>query len=194
MRDIDIRLALREEIARLHHLELDNTLIVEELCLCQGTARVDLAVVNGSVHGYEIKSEQDTLARLPGQLGVYNRALEFVTIVTAQVHVDKICKAVPGWWGIWSAVPTANGVRLAESRKGSQNPNVDPFALAQLLWREEALQVLDDRGLATGMRSKPRQELWRRLASDLTLREIGSVVRERLKHRGVDWRVPSPRA
>lgn len=189
MRDIDIRRALRQEMANVHSTEPD-TLIVEELGLCQGAARVDLAVVNGTVHGYEIKSEQDTLVRLPGQIDVYGRTLEFVTIVTSSAHVGKIRQMVPRWWGIWSAVPDENGLQLKKSRKSQRNPNVDPFAVAQLLWRDEALEALTERGLIAGMRSKPREELWRKLASDVPLDELSNVVRECLKRRGVEWRVP----
>lgn len=192
MRDIDIRLALRKEIQSLHCMEPD-TLVVEELGLCQGVARVDVAVVNGTVHGYEIKSEQDTLARLPGQLNVYSRALEFVTIITAQIHTEKIEKLVPWWWGIWSAVPTENGIWLQKTRKSRRNPRVDSFAVAQLLWRDEALDALAGRGLAKGLRSKPREELWRKLADDIPQRELAELVRTRLKNRGADWRVPLPR-
>jgi hypothetical protein len=190
MRDIDIRRALRAKLEQLHRGEPD-TLLGQELGLCQGFARVDLAVVNGSVHGYEIKSEQDTLARLPGQAEIYNRTLDFVTIVAARAHANKISNIVPSWWGIWNAVQDDRGVRLETSREPSKNPNIDPFALAQLLWRDEALQALADRDLATGMRSKPRDELWRRLASELTLEELGCIVRDRLKHRGADWRSPA---
>jgi hypothetical protein len=195
MRDIDIRRALRVEIKRLHSGEPD-TLIVEELGLCQGIARVDLAVVNGSVHGYEIKSEQDTLARLPNQKDIYNRALDFVTIVAAPAHVHGVDKVVPPWWGVWIVIEDRDkGVlRLERSRKPRRNPGIDPFALAQLLWRDEALQALTDHGLATGLRSKPREELWRRLASDVKVEELGDIVRERLKRRGGDWRSLAPLA
>lgn len=119
MRDIDIRRALRLEMLRLHGDESD-TRIVEELGLCQGIARVDLAVVNGSVHGYEIKSEHDTLARLPSQTDVYNRALDFVTIVTAPAHAEKIGDIVPPWWGVWSVSQDKDGVRLQVSREPSR--------------------------------------------------------------------------
>lgn len=193
MREIDIRRALRAEIEHRHQGEPD-TLIRQELGLCQGIARVDLAVVNGSVHGYEIKSEQDTLARLPNQAEIYNRALDFVTIVAAPVHANKIGKVIPRWWGIWIADQDGDKVVLKSSREPRQNPAVDRFALAQLLWRDEALQALADRGLDIGLRGKPREELWRRLASDLTLDELGGIVRDRLKHRGADWQVLAPRA
>jgi hypothetical protein len=191
MRDIDVRRALRLEMRRLHDDEPD-TRIVEELGLCQGIARVDLAVVNGNVHGYEIKSERDTLARLPGQTHVYSSALDFVTIVTAPAHADKISDIVPLWWGVWTVTQDADGVRLLVAREPSRNPGVDPFALAQFLWREEALLALIHHGLAAGMRSKPRDQMWRRLASGLTIEDLGEVVRECLKRRGLNWRSPVP--
>jgi hypothetical protein len=191
MRDIDIRRQLLAEMNRKYHLD-SETRIVQELGLCQGIARIDIAVVNGSLHGYEIKSERDTLSRLPGQIDVYNRTLEFVTIVTAPNHADKVRGIVPDWWGVRTAIPYANGLTLKTLRRAKRNPAVVPFAMAQLLWREEALQVLEDHNLARGIRSRPREELWRRLASELSLADLGQIVRERLKCRSADWRVPAP--
>jgi hypothetical protein len=189
MRDIDIRRELLREMRRRHDGELD-TLIMPELGLCQGMARVDLAVVNGTVHGYEIKSEQDTLARLPSQAEVYSRTLEFVTIIASASHSQKIRDLIPSWWGIWIAIEDENGMSLKPDRDAHPNPKIDPFSLAQLLWREEAFQVLNDRGLTGGMRSKPRSELWRKLASELTIEDLAKVVRGCLKRRGAAWRVP----
>jgi hypothetical protein len=192
MRDIDIRRALHAEMHRRHGAD-PNTRIVDELGLCQGSARVDIAVVNGTVHGYEIKSEHDTLARLPSQTGVYNRALDFVTIVIARAHAKKARAAVPKWWGVSCAVETNVGVELRSVRRAKANPDVDPLAVAQLLWREEALDALRARGLETGMLSKPRAVLWGRLAKELPLEELRSVVRDRLKRRS-GWRAPAPPA
>jgi hypothetical protein len=192
MRDIDIRRKLRQD-KRLHFGEA-NTRVVEELGLCQGIARIDLAVVNGSIHGYEIKSDRDTLARLNGQVDIYNRTLDFVTIVSAPSHINKIRKIVPRWWGIWTAVTDVSVTRLEVSREPKRNHEIDPFSVAQLLWREEALQALDGLGLATRIRSKPRQELWKRLASELTREELGSIVRDRLRRRCADWRSDQPPA
>jgi hypothetical protein len=190
MRDIDIRRALRVEMRRLH-LNDPDTRIVEELGLCQGIARVDLAVVNGDIHGYEIKSERDTLARLPSQTDVYSRTLDFVTIITAQCHAKKIAEIVPSWWGVWTVVQADSGFELEIARVNGRNPHINAFSFAQLLWRDEALQTLIDYGLAAGMRSKPREDLWRRLASGLSVEELGQVVRTRLKQRNNDWRSPA---
>jgi hypothetical protein len=189
MRDIDIRNKLSREMERKHRGT--DTRIVHELGLCQGMARIDIAVVNGTVHGYEIKSEQDTLVRLPGQVKIYSRTLEFVTIVTAPGHALKISNLVPTWWGIWIADEGGDGVRFEPEREPLPNPNIDAFALVQLLWREEAFQVLNERGLSRGLRSKPRGDLWRKLASELTIEDLAAVVRGCLKLRDAAWRAPA---
>jgi hypothetical protein len=172
---------------RRHEAEA-GTLILDELGLCQGAARVDLAVINGSLHGYEIKSECDTLERLPDQRYVYGRTLDFVTIVTSAKHAPKIRESVPRWWGIWAANPSTAGIELREVRRPRPNPAVDARAVAELLWRDEALEELESRALAHGLRGKPRRELWARLAAAMPLDELCAIVRDRLKQRQ-QWRV-----
>ncbi len=65
MRDRDVRQALRRKVLR-DHIGDSSTLVLDELGLRHGTCRVDIAVVNSLLHGYEIKSDADNLARLPG--------------------------------------------------------------------------------------------------------------------------------
>ena len=180
MRDLDIRNALKKELASLHD---EETIILDELGLCQGAARVDLAVVNGALHGYEIKSERDTLARLPTQQGIYNKVFDRVTLVISQSHVEKANQAVPNWWGIAIATQTEGHVSVRTVREATDNPLVDAFAQTQLLWREEALTALEERALAGGLRSKPKKVLWNRLVTELPPREIGTIVRECLRAR-----------
>jgi hypothetical protein len=189
MRDVDIRRAVRRQVDDIYQGDRD-TLILDELVLCQGTARVDLAVVNGTLHGYEIKSELDTLARLPNQREVYSRVLDRVTIVATSSHLRRVTELVPDWWAIWTASCVTTTVHLHVVRDGKDNPAREPLAIAQLLWREEALRILDSRNLAAGVRSKPRKELWQRLATELTVSELAAAVRERLRQRR-DWRVPA---
>jgi hypothetical protein len=63
---------------------------------------------------------------------------------------------------------------------------VQPLAVAQLLWRAEALEVLRHRGLHRGLSSATRWRLWERLAEQLPLLELQVEVRSRLKARQ-DW-------
>ncbi len=75
MRDQDIRDSLRQELVAAYGSD-SSTLIVEELGICCGMARVDVAVVNGELKGFEIKSEKDTLGRLPAQSGMYGKVFD----------------------------------------------------------------------------------------------------------------------
>jgi hypothetical protein len=184
MRDKDIREKVRALVAERH--DPKDTLVVDELGLCQGAVRVDVAVVNGSIHGYEIKSDVDTLVRLPGQVVAYSKALDRATVVCGTTHFGKVRVLVPKWWGIMVAESHGGDIILREKRKDRPNPSLDLFSQAQLLWRDEALAALEERELATGLRSKPRRVLWRSLA-DQRPEDVGGVVRCALKNRH-GWR------
>jgi hypothetical protein len=186
MRDMDIRLALRRDLVQEHQDE-PSTLIVEELGLCQGDSRVDMAVVNGAINGYEIKSERDTLTRLPMQQEIYNRTLDRITLVASAKHMEAAEKLVPWWWGLQEAIDGPDGVCIQTHRQAVDNPNVDPHSVVQLLWRNETLAVLMNLGLEKGRLSKPRHVLWGALATALPIDELKAVVRAQLKARA-NWR------
>ncbi len=184
MRERDIRSAL---LSDLNAKFPTDTRIIQEMGLCRASARIDVAVINGSLHGYEIKSEQDTLERLPFQKAIYNRVMDFVNVVAGGRHLAKLRRKIPGWWGIFEAVPADEGAMIHEIRPGSRNPSVDANAVAQLLWREEALSLLEAFGLAAGVRSKSRRVLADRLADSVPLDVLSDAIRSILKVRE-NWR------
>ena len=190
MRDMDIRLALHRELKNIHKNE-DNTLIVDELGLCQGEARIDVAVINGFINGYEIKSERDTLERLSSQQEIYNKVLDCITIVASGQHIEKINQKVPAWWGIKLAIEDGSDIILQEIRGPGINPDKDPRSLVQLLWRDEALAILEDIGMSKGMLSKPRKAIWEKLVANLPPDDLGYYVRHQLKFRA-NWRSDLP--
>jgi hypothetical protein len=183
LRDIDIRTALIKRLKK----EFPEDRIVPELGLCQGNSRVDVAVINGQLHGYEIKSERDTLERLPGQQSFYNRVFDRVTIVTSGRHVEKVRQAIPQWWGIMEVSGQRGKVRLELPQPPKNNPRPDPTAVAQLLWRDEALALLAQHALDHGLRNEPRRVLWEALVAALSIADLGREVREVLKAR-TGWR------
>tara|TARA_B100000959_G_C14991595_1_gene628152 strand:+ start:1472 stop:2062 length:591 start_codon:yes stop_codon:yes gene_type:complete len=186
MKDIDIRKALLKSFQKQYSKD-KNTLIVQELGLCQGNARVDLAIINGLIHGYEIKSDRDTLNRLSGQQDIYNRVLDCVTVIAASRHLSKIEKLVPGWWGVSEAKYKNNKLTIFKVRPCKENATVDPSALVQLLWRDEALSILMQRNLHEGVVSKPRGIIWGRLVEHLSLDELRYEARKKIKARQ-SWR------
>ncbi len=191
--DLDIRLALLTHLQR-QHADQPDTLIVEEVCVRGGQSRVDLAVVNGRLHGYEIKSQRDTLSRLTRQLEDYRAVFDELTVVIGLKHLTGVLGEIPSWCGIILAEWVDGQVTLEPFREPGRNLHRDPLALAQLLWREEALAVLERHDCARGVRSKPRAAMWARLAESLALEDLADEVREALKARRDIWRVaPKPR-
>lgn len=187
MRDMDIREALEREL-RLAHGNDPDTLILHELGLCQGMSRVDMAVVNGEITGYEIKSPKDTLERLAFQKEVYSKTLDRVIIIAGEAHLDHVREMVPEWWGISVPVQGDDGISILVERPPQSNPSIDPHALVQLLWREEALEELCRLGMERGVLSKPRAVIWARLADAVPVEELAAIVRARIKARK-NWRV-----
>jgi hypothetical protein len=185
MRDYDIRGALRAHLANQHRDE--GALILDELRLCQGNARVDLAVINGSMTGYEIKSEHDTLRRLPGQLEQYGQVFDYVTLVVGPKYAERVREYLPIWCGLLVANPDGNGISFSTAIEPSMNPAVCPAHRVQFLWRDEALSMLEERGLLRGHRSSPRFKLWSVLVANIPDRELNDAVRVKIKSRG-DWR------
>jgi hypothetical protein len=182
MSEAEIRNALVTYLDRLHAGD-EDTLVVEEVCVCQGTSRVDMAVVNGRLNGFEIKSDQDTLARLQSQIRDYAAVFDGVTFVVGPKHVDMLLLSIPEWCGVMVASDRA----VRELRPAGENANRQPYALAQLLWRDEALGVLERKGFLKGVKTKPKTVLWKRLSESLTLSELGEEVRSALKARKVKW-------
>lgn len=64
--DKDIRpLIFRSLVNRSEFINDPETVVINELDVCFGNAIIDVVAVNGEIYGFEIKSEQDSLERLP---------------------------------------------------------------------------------------------------------------------------------
>ena len=135
--DSDIRASLVKKLSNLDEYRTDpSTVIVSELDVCAGNARIDIAVMNHKIVGYEIKSERDTLERLPSQIEFYNKFSDEITLVVSEQHYSKAKELIPDWWGIECATPKSEtSIVLSSERKPKQNEEVDVFSLTQLLWK-----------------------------------------------------------
>lgn len=186
---MDIRQALIEELGLLPEFSALDSLLVPELDVCGGTARVDLAVINGKLHGFEIKSQQDNLERLPFQSEQYSKVFDTMTAVVTDCHVDRVYNIVPDWWGVCVAIKTIDCLRLIWDRQPRTNLNIDKFQLARLLWRDELLQLLAQTArITSGVKSKSRPQLARLLCESISEDILRKGVRATLKHRR-GWKV-----
>ncbi|WP_425249192.1 sce7726 family protein [Bradyrhizobium brasilense] len=191
MRDKDVRRALHGKVLREHHGQPD-TLVLDELGLRHGTCRVDIAVVNGFLHGYEIKSDADTLDRLPSQVEIYGKVLDRATLVVGERHVEKAKAHLPDWWGIKVVCAgPRGGIDFEAVQPVRMNPAIDPLALAELLWRPEVIAILAARGVAPKTLRQPRGALYRHLVGLMPLQELRVTIRQQLKDRA-RWRGHRP--
>ena len=186
--DLIIRSALKEVLKKKHARDKELR-IIDELGVQHGSARIDIAVINGIMHGYEIKSDRDTLGRLPEQIQAYNAIFDQVTIIVGSKHFIDTFKMIPDWWGIETAHVDENGsVFFNQIRKPGYNPEQDNIAIARLLWRHEALDKLEILGKADGIRAKPREIVYERLATSMKLKSLKQYVRTVLHSSRQDWR------
>lgn len=185
--DTVIRNALRDRLVKQHAHD-PKLRIIDEFNVNHGSSRIDMAVVNGVLHGYEIKSDRDSLYRLPEQMQAYNEVFEQVTIVVGKIHVLEVIKLIPDWWGLTIAKVTSDDeVIFAEIRGAKENPQRQTLSMARLLWRSEALEILEEIGMAKGVRSKPRSSIYAKLSEELDQNSLGARVREAIFLR-LDWR------
>ena len=182
IRDAEVRPALRRYLQREQSAN-PNMLLIEELGLCQGQARIDLLTVSGVLHGYEIKSSRDRLTRLASQAETYSRVLDRVTLVVCPRHIEAALQLVPSWWGVLLVRGSVEAVSLEPFRPAAENPDQDPRALVELLWRDEAMELLAYHNATAGVRSKRRPVVWDRVCEVLDVTEIRSAVRYRLRTR-----------
>ena len=187
MRDRDVRQELYRQVRKTYALE-PGTRFISELVLNRGAARIDLAVVNGKLHGYEIKSDADTLDRLPAQIEAYDAVFDEVTIVVGARHLVRAEELIPRCWGITRANFSDEKIELSVLRGPKNNPRQTTEAVAELLWRDEAVELLRRYSTTKSIARLNRTLLTRRIDELLDRETVCGYTREALKAR-VHWRV-----
>jgi hypothetical protein len=187
MNDRHIRAALREELIR-QHAEDHDTVIIEEFAIGHGASRADIAVLNCALHGFEIKSDRDTLVRLPGQVRAYSEVFDRITLYVGYRRASEAFQIIPEWWGVLLVEMKSCGtIEFHPARESEANPSVDIHALVSLLWRDEALGLLKEMKAAKGVQTKPRAMIYRRLVEVFDPSVLHTRVRQLLKSR-TGWR------
>ena len=187
MNDREIRDAYHRRRLSRQHKDPD-TRVVDELGLRHGVCRADIAVVNGHLVGIEIKSDVDSLDRLSTQVASYSSVFDRAILVSTDKHLPRATDHVPEWWDIVCANQgPRGGIEFTTVRRGHANPCVDSYAVAQLLWRDEAVGILADLGVEDRELRGTRAVLYDHLVSRLPQRELRRCVRETIKRRA-GWR------
>lgn len=149
----------------------DGTLIVDEFSI--RNSRADIAVFSDSMTGIELKSERDSLVRLPKQVRDYDSVFPVNILVVHTRHMEGAKKIVPDHWGLteW----TTNR-RLHVYREPVAH-DVDVFTASCLLWDSELRMSLKARDALRGYASKNKVVKRHRFVETFGADGISEIVR-----------------
>lgn len=171
-----VRQALREHVLAQFGRPSD---VLDEFWVPLSNERADVVVVATTMAGYEIKTDRDTLKRLPRQIGAYGRVFDECTVVVAERHLVGVLDLVPDWWGVATYLRDPRPLSFLEVRVGTANGAVDPETLVRLLWRVEVRAALAALGAEIDPRAS-RVSMWRHLVELVDLGRLKSIVRAAL--------------
>lgn len=186
MKDPCIRQILRDT-ELLHFFEDNDSRVIEEFSLPVAKARIDMAVINGALHGYEIKSASDTLQRLPSQIEAYSKVFDYLSIVTEWKYESKILNHIPDWIGIFLC-EDKKGIRsIKQIREPLLNNNKECFYIAKLLWRDELIECLIENRIPFCKKDR-NWLLCEAISENLDVEIVSELVRAKLKKR-INWKI-----
>jgi hypothetical protein len=105
-----------------------------------GDCKADVVILNGTSTAYEIKSERDSICRLPHQLKTYLRVFDHVHVITGTNHLSSVMATAPSSVGV---MVLSNRFQISTVREAASNRrNLDPTTLFESLQRQEAKHML----------------------------------------------------
>lgn len=146
-------------------------------------SRVDALLVWDGLTGFEIKSDRDSLARLPMQIKYYTRYCDSNYIVVGSKYLERVQEEVPENWGIIHAYRQEDGtVKLEFLREAIRAPRNRLRTQLKLLWRAELIAIVKKHGLG-GVSTRNKAELSALLYQNLSEQELRREICETLMER-----------
>mgnify|MGYP003386956614 CR=1 FL=1 len=150
-----IRSALKLHLQRKH--SGTDLRIAEEIHIDSGLCRFDVGLITGTaMHGFENKSDQDTLTRLEGQVESYGKFFQQVSIVSS-LHWHDAQALTPQWVGILIAGKVRQGeVTWIWARRPKASPLFVPAEALSIFWHEYLTERI------TALQGSPPPKRWTR--------------------------------
>lgn len=187
LNDNDIRCALKIHLQEKYKNK-SRALIIEELSVLNGAARIDVVAITKHMHGYEIKSDLDKLYRLPEQIKNYSLIFDKVTLVVGFKHIFEALKIIPDWWGVKIAeLQSDNEINFINFRENKLNIKSDLYSLIKLLWKDEALYILNEFSGSKRFNLKSRKEIYLELSKISNVKALHLKIINQLRKRP-DWK------
>lgn len=171
-----LKAAVIDKLYAASHVDRDAVLI-SEMVVDNWARRADVVLANGKLWCFEIKSELDTLSRLPGQIATFTRSFEKLVIVVAAKFENAARALLPEGVGLW--VEEADGLLKERVR-----PRILPLskeAAIKAMTAAELRRLLACNGAAPSSDAQ-RAELCQ-LASALPASDLANAARDAIKKR-----------
>jgi len=173
---------IARELLLKRHPHAEARLLAE---LRVGTCKADTVIVNGTSTVYEVKTELDTLDRLPRQLSAYRDVFDRVCVVSSGALLHRLTSSVPGWVGIVEL--RSDGSIETVREPGSNLAHIKPGAVFCMLRQAEYLAALQaEFGEAPDVPNGIRWRVCRTLFEGLSPERAHARMLEALRRR--DWR------
>lgn len=160
---------------------LSDAVLINEMVIANWSRRADLVVANGKLHAFEIKSDFDSLRRLPGQVETYLSRFDKVTVVCTSKFAKLVRDCTESRVEIWCAAKTDDGTKLSVYRRGQAENVSNKRVLYGYLHKPELITLLKREGKDASA-DMPRIQLENQ-ADVLSTRCIREFVLEALKKR-----------
>lgn len=115
-----LKAAVIDKLYASAHVDQDSVL-VSEMVVDNWSRRADVVLANGKLWCFEIKSELDSLSRLPGQIDTFARSFEKLVVVVAGKFEEAARAMLPDGVGLW--VEEAGGLLKERVR-----PKITPLS------------------------------------------------------------------
>jgi hypothetical protein len=175
----EIKVAVIDYLNRKNALQ--DGVVINEFPVANWSRRADLAVANGKLQAFEIKSDYDSLRRLDGQIALFATRFDKVVVVTTSRFLSAAVERLPPYVEIWEAFRDNGSIDLRIARRGQTREIKNRHILASYLQKPELVSLLRSSGIeANAALSRDEMEA---LLVGVPLVRLRSFVLDRLKQR-----------
>lgn len=158
---------------------VSDAVIVNEMTVASWSRRADIALANGKLHAFEIKSQVDSLKRLDGQIQSFAEHFDKVTVVAASKFIPEIMQEYPAEIGVLEVIAENGSISLKQVRPGRVSEVRSVKLLSTFITKSEISRLLKQNGINLPVDSS-RQQLEGALVS-VPVKRLRAFVLESIK-------------
>lgn len=183
----EIRTALRNWVHDKFELK-HNDILINELgfwnkdpeSTVDCSFRADLALANGRLVGFEIKSQKDSLKRWASQMTAYSNVFDEIWLCSHGKHLHRALEITDKHIGVL-AVDDSGSITVV--RYATENTKLNFYDLSGLLWKDELLSFSSLNNIIEIKSRMTKNEIRDVLSERSSLTELKPYVLQKLKER-----------